>query len=138
MLCPLTFVFAACALYWSKWPNTGIVTALTLPAAPIAALVLSRKGEKNLSRQFAPAWWIVFFLGALSLLSWLGSTDFGGRGAIPGGVDIALVAVMALVTYFWAVRAGVKAHCAGLPGPDPVLDAEAVQDDVRERELTPA
>ncbi|WCD88792.1 Aspartate-proton symporter [Streptomyces xanthophaeus] len=145
ILCPLTFVFAACALYWSKWPNTGIVTALTLLAAPVAALVLSRKGEKNLSRQFAPAWWIVFFLGALSLLSWLGSADFGGRGTVPGGVDIALVAAMALVTYFWAVRAGVRAHHAGLPGPDPVLDAEAAAEagpaagaGVPERALTPA
>ncbi|MFF3622900.1 hypothetical protein [Streptomyces sp. NPDC002467] len=54
ILSPLTFVFAACALYRSKWPNTGIVTALTLPAAPIAALVLSRKGEHDLARQFAP------------------------------------------------------------------------------------
>ncbi|MET8748808.1 APC family permease [Streptomyces sp. NPDC004667] len=122
VLCPLTFVFAACALYWSQWPNTGIVTALTLLAAPIAALVLSRKGERDLLRQFAPAWWIVFFLGALSLLSLLGSTDFGGRGVLPGGVDIALVAAMALVTYFWAVRAGVRAHRAGLIGPDPLPD----------------
>ncbi|MGO4457169.1 APC family permease [Streptomyces sp. M-16] len=122
VLCPLTFVFAACALYWSQWPNTGIVTALTLLAAPIAALVLSRKGERDLLRQFAPAWWIVFFLGALSLLSHLGSTDFGGRGVLPGGVDIALVAAMALVTYFWAVRAGVRAHRAGLIGPDPLQD----------------
>ncbi|MFD8633435.1 hypothetical protein [Streptomyces sp. NPDC059533] len=71
----------AVLLYWSKWPNTGIVTALTLPAAPIAALVLSRKGEHDLARQFAPAWWIVFFLGTLSLR------------------DIALVAAMALGTY---------------------------------------
>lgn len=138
ILCPLTFVFAACALYWSKWPNTGIVTALTLLAAPVAALVLSRKGERDLTRQFAPAWWIVFFLGALSLLSCLGSTGFGGRGVLPGGVDIALVAAMALVTYFWAVRAGVRAH-PGLPGPDPVLDGAegpAGGSAAPERELT--
>ncbi|MFJ7202517.1 APC family permease [Streptomyces sp. NPDC098789] len=124
VLCPLTFVFAACALYWSKWPNTGIVTALTLVAAPIAAVVLARKGEKDLVKQFAPAWWIVVFLGCLSLLSYLGSTDFGGTGRIPDGLDIALVAGMALAVYYWAVRAGIKAHRDGLPGPDPVLDAD--------------
>lgn len=121
---PLAFVFAACALYGSKWPNTGIVTALTLPAAPFAAPVLSRKGESDLARRFAPAWRIVFFPDSLSLLSWLGSADFGGRGTLPGGVDIALVAAMALGTHFRAVRAGVRAHHAGLPGPDPVLGAE--------------
>ncbi len=67
-------------------------------------LALSREGEKNLLRQFAPAWRIVFFLGALSLLSWLGSADLGGRGTVPGGVDTALVAAMAVGTHFWAVR----------------------------------
>ncbi|MEU8436342.1 hypothetical protein AB0F18_26250 [Streptomyces sp. NPDC029216] len=125
VLCPLTFVFAVCALYWSKWPNTGVVTALTLPAAPAAALVLAREGHRDLGRQFAPAWWIVFFLGALSLLSFLGSAGFGGRGLLPGGVGIALVAAIALVTYHWAVRAGVRAHLAGLTGPDPVPEAPA-------------
>ncbi|MFF2926380.1 APC family permease [Streptomyces celluloflavus] len=121
ILCPITFAFAACALYWSKWPDTGKVALLTLVSVPIAAIVLRRKGERNLRRQFAPAWWMVAFLLWMALLSALGSTDFGGRGTIPGGLDIALVALSAVAFYFWAVRAGVKAHLAGLPGPDPVI-----------------
>ncbi|MGK5730006.1 APC family permease [Streptomyces sp. URMC 124] len=120
ILCPLIFAFAACALYWSKWPNTGKVTLLTLVSVPIAAIVLRRRGE-NLRRQFAPAWWMVGFLLWLSLLSALGSKEFGGHGVIPGGLDTALVGVTALGFYFWAVRAGVQAHRAGLSGPDPVL-----------------
>ncbi len=40
VLCPVTFAFAACALYWSKWPETGKVVVLTLVAAPVAAVVL--------------------------------------------------------------------------------------------------
>ncbi|WP_229898759.1 APC family permease [Streptomyces hiroshimensis] len=120
VLCPLIFAFAACALYWSKWPNTGKVTLLTLLSVPIAAVVLRRRGE-NLRRQFAPAWWMAGFLLWLSLLSALGSKEFGGHGVIPGGLDTALVGVSALGFYFWAVRAGVQAHRAGLPGPDPVL-----------------
>ncbi|MCP3757180.1 APC family permease [Streptomyces sp. TBY4] len=123
ILCPITFAFAACALYWSKWPDTGKVVLLTLVAAPIAAVVLKRKGEKNLARQFAPAWWMIAFLLWLGTLSALGSKEFGGHGIIPGGLDIAIVGLSALGFYFWAVRSGVKAHYAGLPGPDPVLDA---------------
>ncbi len=144
VLCPLIFAFAACALYWSKWPNTGKVTLLTLVSVPIAAVVLRRRGE-NLRRQFAPAWWMVGFLLWLSLLSALGSKEFGGHGVIPGGLDTALVGVSALGFYFWAVRAGVQAHRAGLPGPDPVLagaDAEPATGTVpaqgREREAAAA
>ncbi|MFD0385434.1 hypothetical protein ACFQ2B_33515 [Streptomyces stramineus] len=61
----------------------------------------------------------------MALLSALGSAEFGGHGVIPGGVDITLVGLSALGFYFWAVRAGVRAHRAGLPGPDPVLGARA-------------
>lgn len=123
VLCPITFAFAACALYWTKWPDAGKAVLLALVSAPIAAIVLRRKGERNLLRQFAPAWWMIAFLVWTALISALGSPQFGGHGVIPGGVDIALVAVSALGFYFWAVRSGVNAHRAGLPGPDPVLDA---------------
>ncbi|GAA0381122.1 APC family permease [Streptomyces blastmyceticus] len=132
VLCPLTFAFAACALYWSKWPNTGKVALLTLLSVPIAAVVLRRRGETSLRRQFAPAWWMAGFLLWLALLSALGSTEFGGHGVIPGGLDIALVAVSSTGFYFWGVRAGVNAHRAGLPGPDPVLDAAQVPAPTRE------
>ncbi|SDJ73867.1 APC family permease [Streptomyces indicus] len=139
ILCPVTFAFAACALYWSKWPDTGKVVGLTLVAAPIAAIVLKRKGA-DLREQFAPAWWLIGFLLWLGTLSALGSPEFGGHGVIPGGVDIALVAVSALGFYFWAVRSGIRAHMAGLPGPDPVMDlpAEVPAQAADERELTPA
>ncbi|WP_374228573.1 APC family permease [Streptomyces sp. ET3-23] len=121
VLCPLTFAFAACALYWSKWPNTGKVALLTLISVPIAAIVLRRRGETDLRRQFAPAWWMAGFLLWMAGLSALGGKEFGGHGVITGGADIALVAVSALGFYFWAVRAGVRAHQAGLPDADPVL-----------------
>ncbi|UBI35770.1 MULTISPECIES: APC family permease [Streptomyces] len=128
VLCPLTFAFAACALYWSKWPNTGKVALLTLVSLPIAAIVLRRKGERNLAKQFAPAWWMAAFLLWTGLISALGSPEFGGHGVIPGGLDTALVGVSALGFYFWAVRAGVRAHQDGLPGPDPVLDGRDAPD----------
>ncbi|WP_424211668.1 APC family permease [Streptomyces sp. BI20] len=138
LLCPLTFVFAALALYWSKWPNTGVVTALVLPAAPIAMLVLMRRGTRNLARQCAPAAWIVVFLIGLSLISWLGDPAFGGRGLVSGGLDAVLVAALALGTYFWAVRAGVRAHHAGLPGPEPVIEGAEPTPAASESATSPA
>ncbi|MEI5134361.1 APC family permease [Streptomyces libani] len=97
VLCPVTFAFAACALYWSKWPETGKITVLTLVAVPVAALVLWRRGElaqggaasgrggrgASLLRQFAPAWWMVLFLVWTATVSALGGREFGGRGLLP-------------------------------------------------------
>ncbi|MFF7412278.1 APC family permease [Streptomyces lydicus] len=131
ILCPVTFAFAACALYWSKWPNTGKIALLTLVSVPVAVLVLRRKGAgatgrvawNQLPAQLAPAWWMILFLIWMATLSALGSPDFGGRGLVPGGLDIALVALTAPAFYFWAVRAGVKAHEAGLTGAEPATAA---------------
>ncbi|MFI0904282.1 APC family permease [Streptomyces sioyaensis] len=114
VLCPVTFAFAACALYWSKWPETGKITLLTLVAAPVAALVLWRRGERRLLRQFAPAWWMIAFLVWTAAVSALGGEEFGGRDVLPGVLGTALIAVTAPVFYFWAVRSGVKAHERGL------------------------
>jgi amino acid transporter len=138
VLCPLTFACAACALHWSKWPNTGLYVALTLIAVPVAAVVLLRRGQRDLRAQLAPAWWMVCFLGWMALVSAIGSKDFGGSGLLPGGVDIAVVVVSALGFYYWAIAAGLRAHRRGLPGPDPVLDAGAAESAAAEPAVTPA
>ena len=136
VLCPVTFAFAACALYWSKWPETGKITVLTLVAAPVAALVLWRRGElergrqasgkggggrwAGLLRQFAPAWWMIAFLVWTAAVSALGGQEFGGRDLLPGVLGTVLIAVTAPLFYFWAVRSGVRAHQRGLTGdPSP-------------------
>ncbi|MCF3142041.1 APC family permease [Streptomyces platensis] len=132
VLCPVTFAFAACALYWSKWPETGKITVLTLVAAPVAAVVLWRRGERQLLRQFAPAWWMIAFLVWTAAVSALGGEEFGGRGVLPGVLGTALIAVTAPVFYFWAVRSGVKAHERGLtsdPTPAEADPATAVTPD---------
>ncbi|WP_406213786.1 APC family permease [Streptomyces decoyicus] len=136
VLCPVTFAFAACALYWSKWPETGKITVLTLVAAPVAALVLWRRGElergrqasgkggggrwSGLLRHFAPAWWMIAFLVWTATVSALGGQEFGGRDILPGVLGTVLIAVTAPLFYFWAVRSGVRAHQRGLTGdPSP-------------------
>ena len=136
VLCPVTFAFAACALYWSKWPETGKITVLTLVAAPVAALVLWRRGELERGRQasgkggggrwagllrhFAPAWWMIAFLVWTAAVSALGGQEFGGRDILPGVLGTVLIAVTAPLFYFWAVRSGVRAHQRGLTGdPSP-------------------
>ncbi|MFJ6787660.1 APC family permease [Streptomyces angustmyceticus] len=139
LLCPVTFAFAACALYWSKWPETGKITVLTLVAAPVAALVLRRRARKEsggqqagLLRQFAPAWWMIAFLVWTATVSALGGKEFGGRDVLPGELGTVLIAVTAPLFYFWAVRSGVRAHAQGLtgdPSPAEAAPAPAASDD---------
>jgi len=57
-------------------------------------------------RHLSGAWWIVVYLPVLALVSWAGSVEFGGKGYLPYGVDLAVVAAIGLVFYVWGVKAG--------------------------------
>ena len=52
------------------------------------------------------AWWLVCYLPTLALVSWGGSTTFGGQGYLSYGVDLAVVAAIGLVFYLWGVKSG--------------------------------
>jgi hypothetical protein len=42
----------------------------------------------------------------VAIVSWAGSTTFGGQGYLPYGVDLLVVAVIGLVFYLWGVKSG--------------------------------
>jgi len=52
------------------------------------------------------AWWLVFYLITLAIVSRIGSSKFGGLDLIPYGWDLAVVAVIGLVFFLWGVKSG--------------------------------
>lgn len=48
------------------------------------------------------------YLPAMAVLSLIGSTEFGGLGVLAYGWDMAIVAVVSLVFYFWGVNTGYR------------------------------
>ena len=100
------FVLSTLLLYWARWPLTGEVLLLILIAAPIYIWAEFRAGWRGFSRHLRAAWWLVIYLPAMALVSWLGSAQFGGIGVLPFGVDLGLVALMGLGFYVWGVRSG--------------------------------
>jgi hypothetical protein len=57
-------------------------------------------------RQLDGAWWLIVYLPVIAIISWGGSTTFGGRGYLPYGWDLVVVAVAGVVFYFWGLRCG--------------------------------
>ncbi|MEO8812879.1 MAG: APC family permease [Caulobacteraceae bacterium] len=100
------FILATLLLYWAKWPLTGEVLLLILIAAPIYVWAEARRGWRGFGRHLRAAWWLLTYLPTMALVSFLGSPQFGGRGIVPFGWDLGLVAALALGFYVWGVRAG--------------------------------
>jgi amino acid transporter len=104
VLAPVAFVLGTELFYWARWPLTGKIILLMLVALPVYAYYQRRRGWTDLRRNLRAAAWLLAYLPAMALLSWAGSTTFGGQGYLSYGPDLAVVAVVALGFYFWGVR----------------------------------
>ncbi|MDE2149911.1 MAG: APC family permease [Gammaproteobacteria bacterium] len=102
----LAFIFSTELLYWARWPRTGEIILLMLVALPLYFYYQARAGFADFRRTLAGAAWLIAYLPAVALLSWLGSARFGGSGRIPFGWDLALVAAAGLGFYLWGLRCG--------------------------------
>ncbi|MDQ0011435.1 amino acid transporter [Luteibacter jiangsuensis] len=106
VLAALAFIFATELLYWAKWPLTGEIILLMVVALPIYFYYTAKSGWEDFSRHLKGAWWLIVYLPVIALVSWAGSKTFGGHDYIPYGYDLALVAVLGAIFYFWGIATG--------------------------------
>ena len=102
----LGFVFATELMYWAKWPLTGKVILLVVIALPVYFYYQAQAGWHDFRRQLAGAAWLIFYMPTIALLSYIGSTKFGGLGYLPYGWDLLVVAIVALGFYAWGLHCG--------------------------------
>ncbi|MDN0073817.1 APC family permease [Crenobacter sp. SG2303] len=100
------FVCASLVLYWARWPLTGQIIILMAFALPIYAYYQAKAGWPNFARDWRATRWLVVYLLAMAAVSYFGSREFGGTGAIPFGWDMGLVALLALGFFRWGVASG--------------------------------
>lgn len=106
LLAGAAFIMSTELLYWAKWPLTGEIILLMVVALPVYFYYQAKAGWHDFGRQMKGAWWLVCYLPTLALVSWAGSTMFGGKGYLSYGWDLAVVAVIGLVFYLWGVASG--------------------------------
>ncbi len=106
VLAGVAFVMATELLYWARWPLTGEIILLMGVALPVYAYYQSKQGWKDFGRNLKGAAWMICYLPAIALLSWAGSSTFGGHGYLSYGPDLLVVGVVGLVFYVWGVRSG--------------------------------
>ncbi|MEO8810020.1 MAG: APC family permease [Rhodanobacter sp.] len=102
----IAFIMSAELLYWAKWPLTGQIILLMVVALPVYLYYQAKTGWHDFGRQMKGAWWLVFYLIALAVVSKIGSAKFGGLDYIPFGWDLAVVGVIGLLFFLWGVKSG--------------------------------
>ncbi len=119
VISPLAFVIASLILYWAGWSTISWLLGVQV-AMFLAYLAFGRRVRidgVSLGAQIRASLWLIFYYLMIMLVSGLGS--FGGTGWLPSPWDQLGVAIVALVTYYWAVyaarlpRALLPAHVEG-------------------------
>jgi amino acid transporter len=105
IISPIAFVVANLIIYWGGWD----INQKVMPAVAVGFVILALTNwfappDQRPSHDWRSAYWLVPYLGGLTLLSFLGATDFGGRGLFSFGWDAVVVTVFSLVIYALAVR----------------------------------
>lgn len=107
---PAAFSLASLAIYWTMFPTTIEVIAIVIIGLPIYIIFDGRQGFNNMKQKIKSSLWMIFQLLFLSLISWIGGTDFGGLGLIKYPLDFVIILVVSVFVYYWAVRSSYRSH----------------------------
>jgi amino acid transporter len=107
LLAPLGFILATFMLYWSRWPLNGEVILVVLLGLPIYFYYAS-KYKQQLVVAIRKSMWMIAYLVSIALLGYLGSKSFGGIGLIPDKIDHVILAIVALIYFFWGSSVSYK------------------------------
>jgi len=111
VIAPIAMIFGSLVLYWGRWPLTGKVILIMAVGLPVWAwyeigkpLTQGRKPWAALRPHLKAGAWMVAYLLVMASVSYMGGKEFGGKGYLPEGWDIVLVALIGLAFYYWGVR----------------------------------
>ncbi len=113
---PVAFVLASLIIYWAGWTELRIALPLLLVGVLVYAYQHWRAAAPWADARLGL--WLVVFLALLLLMSFIGSSDFGGQNAVPAPWDSVIIAVVALAAWLAGVRAGGR-YLADHPAPEP-------------------
>ncbi|MEU5638072.1 APC family permease [Streptomyces milbemycinicus] len=144
IIAPIAMVFGSLVLYWARWPLTGKVIFIMAIGLPIWAWYELRKPWAELKPHLLAGAWMVAYLLVMAVVSWAGGKDYGGRGYLPEGWDLVIVAVIGLFFYGWGVTSAwrnpslvqAEQELTADAAAEPAAEAEAAgeaDDDRREK-----
>lgn len=107
IIAPIGFIFASFMLYWSRWPLNGEVIFVVILGLPLYFYYAIKRKEKILT-QIRRSIWFIAYLVFIAAFGYLGGADFGGTGVIPEGWDHVILALCALIFFFWGRAASYR------------------------------
>lgn len=107
-LAPVTFILTSLAIYWTQWPTTIQVIIVIALGIPIYLYYEVKFKQGNLKKELSHAAWLLLYLVFMSIMSFAGSSGFGGHNWIKYPWDFLVIAIVSLMFYKYAVSSSLK------------------------------
>jgi amino acid transporter len=105
VIAPVSFIIANLIIYWGGWEtNWRLMLAILLGFVLMGLNYLLSPRDQRPDFDWRAAYWLVPYLGGLTLISFIGARDFHGRGLISFGWDALVVSVFSVVIYVLALN----------------------------------
>ncbi|KUO95469.1 APC family permease [Ferroacidibacillus organovorans] len=108
VVAPIAFIMSGLIVYWSGWnvDQAALYAILAGLVIYVIAFFVNGFSASDISRGI----WLVVYIAALLIISYLGDKNFGGIGAIAFPMDIIVIAIVSLICYYWAVASGFETN----------------------------
>jgi amino acid transporter len=104
VLAPVSFIVANLVIYWTGWEILWkLLIAIAFGFVLLAIGHWVNPSEMTPSFDWRSSSWLWPYFGGMAVISFIGASDFGGRGVIPFGWDILVVTAFSFAIYFYAI-----------------------------------
>ncbi len=103
-LAPFAFILTSLAIYWSMWPTTVEVMLVIALGLPIYSFYEIKSKHSNLKEQLKHACWLLIYMVFLAVVSYIGSSVFGGCNILPYPWDFVMIIIAAPFFYYWGIH----------------------------------
>ncbi len=120
---PIAFIISNLIVYWTGWQTDWkLFVAILLGYVVVAVIYGLTPSADRPKLNLSNGWWIIVYFAGLAVISYLGSFG-GGRGILPFGIDMLVVAAWSLIIYFW----GIGERLAVTEVPEEVLEEKSAK-----------
>lgn len=110
ILSPVAFIGASLIVYWTGWPTVAYIAIILFAGFAVYLAFLAFHHVDNIftKENIQGGYWVPLLIIALTILSYLGESNFGGINLFPFPYDFLVVMVVSLIFYFLSVKSGFR------------------------------
>ncbi|MEM9242424.1 MAG: APC family permease [Pseudomonadota bacterium] len=110
VIAPLAFIIVSLSLYWSRWPLTGQVILIILLGLVIYFYYEICRRCKRFKADGKSGIWLICYLLSIAFVSYVGSTEYGGKGYLNSSMSMIVIILLALFYFYWGIRSRIPQH----------------------------